>query len=91
MASVHVSDNVGGHSNLGRDQFRDRDWCATCRRRDWCPRYTTVQKSGRRWYWCDQNGHYGTGVVSIGAQTLHEWSDRIRKLAKKTGGDAHGN
>lgn len=49
MASVHVSDNVGGHSNLGRDQFRDRDWCATCRRRDWCPRYTTVQKSGRRW------------------------------------------
>lgn len=41
--------------------------------------------------WCDQNGHYGTGVVSIGAQTLHEWSDRIRKLAKKTGGDAHGN
>ncbi len=41
--------------------------------------------------WCDQNGHYNTGVVSIGAQTFHEWSDRIRKLAKKTGGDAYGN
>lgn len=48
MANVHIS-NVGGHSRLGRDQFGDRDWCATCRRRDWCPRYTTVQRSGRRW------------------------------------------
>ena len=41
--------------------------------------------------WCDQNGHYDTGIVSIGAQTLHKWSDRIRKLAKKTGGDANDN
>lgn len=34
---------------LGRDQFGDSDWCATCRRRGWCPRYITVQRSGRRW------------------------------------------
>ena len=33
--------------------------------------------------WCDQNGEYGTGIVSIGAQTICEWSDRIRKLAEK--------
>ena len=41
--------------------------------------------------WCDQNGDYGTGIVSIGSRLLCEWSDRIRKLAKKEGGDAHGN
>lgn len=41
--------------------------------------------------WCDQNGDYGTGIVSIGSRSLCEWSDRIRKLAKKEGGDAHGN
>lgn len=41
--------------------------------------------------WCDQNGNYDTGLVSITESKLREWSDRIRKLAKKTGGDAHGN
>lgn len=41
--------------------------------------------------WCDQNGDYDTGIVSISEEKLREWSDRIRKLAKKTGGDAHGN
>lgn len=41
--------------------------------------------------WCDRNGDYGTGIASISEQKLREWSDRIRKLAKKTGGDAHGN
>ena len=41
--------------------------------------------------WCDQNGDYGTELVSISKQKLIGWSDRIRKLAKKTGGDAHGN
>lgn len=41
--------------------------------------------------WCDQNGDYDTGIVSIAESKLREWSDRIRKLAKKTGGDAHGN
>nr|DAF78771.1 MAG TPA: hypothetical protein [Caudoviricetes sp.] len=35
--------------------------------------------------WCDQNGDHGTGIVSIGAQTLCEWSDRIRKLAESEG------
>lgn len=49
MGNVHISDNGGGLSKLGRDQFGDRDWCATCRRRGWCPRYITVQRSGRRW------------------------------------------
>lgn len=66
MASVHVSDNVGGHSNLGRDQFRDRDWCATCRRRDWCPRYTTVQKSGRRW--CQSYEYKNRAICSNGRE-----------------------
>lgn len=33
--------------------------------------------------WCDQNGDYGTGISSIGSPTLHEWADRIRKLAKE--------
>lgn len=41
--------------------------------------------------WCDQNGDYDTGCVSISKSKLIGWSDRIRKLAKKTGGDAHGN
>ena len=31
--------------------------------------------------WCDHNGDYGTGIVSISEQKLREWSDRIRKLA----------
>ena len=35
--------------------------------------------------WCDQNGVYGTGIVSISEPKLSEWSDRIRKLAKKEG------
>lgn len=48
MGNVHISDNGGGYSMFGRDEFSDRDWCATWR---WlrCPRYTTVQRSGRRW------------------------------------------
>lgn len=33
--------------------------------------------------WCDQNGDYGTGHVSIGKPKLLEWADRIRKLAKE--------
>lgn len=33
--------------------------------------------------WCDQNGDYGTGHVSIGKPKLIEWVDRIRKLAKE--------
>lgn len=33
--------------------------------------------------WCDQNGDYGTGIVSISESKLREWSDRIRKLAAK--------
>jgi hypothetical protein len=35
--------------------------------------------------WRGQKGFYITGSM------LREWSDRIRKLAKKTGGYAHGN
>lgn len=35
--------------------------------------------------WCDQNGLYATDIVSISVQKLSEWSDRIRKLAKKEG------
>ena len=35
--------------------------------------------------WRGQKGFYVTGSM------LRRWSDRIRKLAKKTGGDAHGN
>lgn len=35
--------------------------------------------------WCDQNGLYHTGIVSISEPKLSEWSDRIRKLAKKEG------
>lgn len=38
--------------------------------------------------WCDQNGYYATGLVSISESKLREWSDRIRKLAKKE--DEHG-
>lgn len=38
--------------------------------------------------WCDQNGRYATGIVSISESKLREWSDRIRKLAKE--GDGHG-
>lgn len=33
--------------------------------------------------WCDKDGVYGTGIVSISEPKLREWSDRIRKLAKK--------
>lgn len=33
--------------------------------------------------WCDQNGVYDTGFVSITESKLREWSDRIRKLAKR--------
>lgn len=33
--------------------------------------------------WCDQNGDYDTGIVSIDESTLREWADRIRKLAEK--------
>ena len=33
--------------------------------------------------WCDQNGDYGTGLVSISEPKLIKWADRIRKLAKK--------
>jgi hypothetical protein len=33
--------------------------------------------------WCDQNGRYDTGTVSITEAQLREWSDRIRKLAKE--------
>lgn len=35
--------------------------------------------------WCDKDGVYGTGIVSISEPKLREWSDRIRKLAKKEG------
>lgn len=35
--------------------------------------------------WCDQNGRYATGIVSITESKLREWSDRIRKLAKREG------
>lgn len=35
--------------------------------------------------WCDQNGDYDTGIVSITESKLRKWSDRIRKLAKKEG------
>lgn len=35
--------------------------------------------------WCDQNGDYYTGLVSITESKLREWSDRIRKLAKREG------
>lgn len=35
--------------------------------------------------WCDQNGDYDTGLVSITESKLREWSDRIRKLAAKEG------
>ena len=45
----HINIDNGGYSKLGRNEFSDRDWCATCRRRGWCPRYMTVQRSGRRW------------------------------------------
>ena len=34
---------------FGRDEFSDRDWCATCRRWLRYPRYKTVHRSGRRW------------------------------------------
>lgn len=37
--------------------------------------------------WCDKDGVYGTGIVSISEPKLREWSDRIRKLAKKEGND----
>ena len=33
--------------------------------------------------WCDKNGDYDTGIVSISEPKLREWSDRIRRLAKK--------
>lgn len=33
--------------------------------------------------WCDKDGVYGTGIVSISEPKLREWSDRIRKLAAK--------
>lgn len=33
--------------------------------------------------WCDKDGVYGTGIVSISESKLREWSDRIRKLAAK--------
>lgn len=33
--------------------------------------------------WCDQDGEYGTGISSVEESTLHEWADRIRKLAKE--------
>lgn len=33
--------------------------------------------------WCDKDGVYGTGIVSISEPKLREWSDRIRRLAKK--------
>lgn len=32
--------------------------------------------------WCDQNGHYGTGVTSVEERTLRDWAERIRKLAE---------
>lgn len=35
--------------------------------------------------WCDQDGRYYTGIVSISEQKLREWSDRIRKLAAEEG------
>lgn len=35
--------------------------------------------------WCDKNGVYRTGIVSISESKLHEWSDRIRKLAAEEG------
>ena len=31
--------------------------------------------------WCDEEGEYGTGITSVKESTLHEWADRIRKLA----------
>lgn len=33
--------------------------------------------------WCDQNGRYDTGLVSISEPKLREWADRIRRLAEK--------
>ncbi len=41
--------------------------------------------------WCGKDGRYFTDIVSISVPKIHEWSDRIRKLAKKEGCDAHGN
>ena len=35
--------------------------------------------------WCDKNGDYYTGLVSITESKLREWSDRIRKLTEKVG------
>lgn len=35
--------------------------------------------------WCDKNGDYDTGIVSISEPKLREWSDRIRKLAEREG------
>ena len=35
--------------------------------------------------WRDGDGEYGTGVSSVEESTLHEWADRIRKLAKVEG------
>ena len=35
--------------------------------------------------WCDQNGRFATGIVSISVSNLSEWSDRIRKLAESGG------
>ena len=31
--------------------------------------------------WCDHDGRYATGIVSVSVPKLREWSDRIRKLA----------
>ena len=39
--------------------------------------------------WRDGDGEYGTGVSSVEESTLHDWADRIRKLAKKE--DENGN
>lgn len=36
--------------------------------------------------WCDGEGEYGTGISSVEESTLHEWADRIRKLAEKEDG-----
>ena len=30
--------------------------------------------------WCDQNGHYDTGVVSIGSLTLRKWLEMAIQL-----------
>lgn len=30
--------------------------------------------------WCDQNGHYNTGVVSIGSLTLRKWLEMAIQL-----------